>query len=195
MSFAEILLIGVGLSMDAFAVGMTDGMVEPLMRARKAVGIALTFAVFQFLMPLLGYFCGTAFADLVALIAPYLSLLLLGFIGGKMLYDGAREGTSPKAVILHKKPLKFFELIVQGIATSLDALAVGVTLLAAETAGGLPVNVFLCSLLIGETTLALSLSAVQIGRVAGNKFSDRAGEIGGIVLILIGLKIFLEGVF
>ncbi|MDE7158034.1 MAG: manganese efflux pump MntP family protein [Clostridiales bacterium] len=191
MSVWEILLLGVALSMDAVAAGMTDGMTEPRMLPIKAVFIAFAFGLFQFLMPLVGYYCGYAFAELVGKIAPWLSFVLLGFLGGKMLLDGAKEDGN-KTLVGGNKTTGAGKVLVQAVATSIDALAVGVTLLATETLSGLPDPVYLCALLIGETTAALSLLAIAIGKRVGNKLADRAEFLGGAILLLIGVKILLE---
>lgn len=201
MSELEIVFIGIALSMDAFAVGMTDGMVEPKMRTLKVLAIAFAFALFQFGMPLLGYFLGAAFTELVEKIAPYLSFALLLVLGAKMIFDCGKEKIERKKecalrpfLIADTNPLGAGKLFVQAVATSLDALAVGVTLLAAETGAGLPAQVWLCALVIGAVTFSLSVIAVSVGKRAGDKFSDEAGLLGGVILISIGLKILLEGV-
>lgn len=201
MSGWEILFIGVALSMDAFAVGITDGMAEPRMRGWKVFMIAFVFTLFQFGMPLLGYFLGAAFTELVEKIAPYLSFALLFVLGGKMIFDCIKEKTARKKecrlrsfLIAEKEPIGAGRLFVQAVATSLDALAVGVTLLAAETGAGLPASVWGCALVIGAVTFSLSVIAVNTGKKTGGKFSDDAGLLGGAILIIIGIKILLEGI-
>lgn len=207
MSVWEIILIGIALSMDAVAVGMTNGMVEPKMRIWKMLCVAGIYALFQFLMPVLGYYCGYAFSSLVEKIAPWLSFALLGFIGGKMIFDFVKDVVESKkgveeraeeASVLEKNPISekklgAGKLLVQAVATSIDALAVGVTLLAAETTEGLPFHVTLCALLIGAVTFTLSYSAVYAGKRIGNKFADKAALLGGLILVAIGLKILIEG--
>lgn len=192
MSVWEILLIGVALSMDAFAVGMTDGMVEPKMAFGKAFTIALSFAVFQFAMPILGYLCGSVFSMIVEKIAPWLSFCLLAFIGGKMILDFTFEKKDRHALRSHR-PLGTGKMLVQAVATSLDALAVGVTLLAAETSSGLPFGIVYCTMCIGAITFSISLAAVLIGKRAGNRLADEAELFGGLILAIIGLKILIEG--
>lgn len=186
MSILEIVLLGVALSMDAVAVGMTNGMVEPKMRFPKVLLIALFYGFFQFFMPVLGYYCGSVFTSIVKMIAPWLSFALLAFIGGKMIFDCFRKEEKPTEGVGVKK------LFVQAIATSIDALAVGVSLLAAESTGGLPFHVFLCALTIGAITFALSTAAVYIGKAVGDKLADKAELIGGIILVAIGIKILVE---
>lgn len=200
MSGLEILLLGVALSMDAFAVGLTNGMVEPKMSLGKAALIALFYGGFQFFMPLVGYFGGSAFSVLVEKIAPWLSFALLGFIGGKMMIDSAREedkrlkplaGGTP---LVCEKKLGLGRLVAQAFATSIDALAVGVSLLAQEVTGSLPFPAVLCAAVIGVVTFTISLFAVIFGKTAGNRFSDKAETVGGFILVLIGVKLLLEGV-
>ena len=201
MEIWEILLIGVALSLDAFAVGITDGMVEPNLRTRKALAVAFFFGLFQFGMPLIGYYLGTALTELVQKIAPYLSFGLLLLLGGKMIFDGVKEKIEARKdfllrpyLIASRKPLGIGELLMQSVATSLDALAVGVTFLAADTAAGLPFHVALCSLIVGVVTLSLSVIAVTLGKRAAGRTGGNAVIPGGVVLIAIGLKILLEGI-
>ena len=190
MSIFDILLLGAALSMDAAAVGMANGMAEPKMGFRKTLLIALFYGVFQALMPLLGYWGSSVFSSLVARIAPYLSFILLGFLGGKMLFDAATE-EGDRYLYKHSK-LGLGALTAQAVATSIDALAVGVSLMAQEAAGALPMGVPLCTLIIGVTTFVLSLAAVQVGKLMGDKFSVGAEKLGGLVLILIGIKLLFE---
>ncbi len=217
MSVWEILLIGVALSMDAFAVGMTNGMAEPKMRALKMTLIALTYAFFQFLMPVLGYYCGAAFASLVKKIAPWLAFFLLAVIGGKMIADffidyfkAKKAAKSAAGEPMREEPaeapvealtevgaraqkrLGAGKLLLQAVATSIDALAVGVTFLAAEVSEGLPFHVVFCALAIGAVTFCLSFAAVFLGKRIGNRFSSGAGLLGGLILLAIGLKILIE---
>ncbi len=194
MGIWELMLIAVALSMDAFAVGMTDGMEEPNMPLFKRLAVAAAFGAFQALMPLLGYYAGAVFAGLVERIAPWLSFAILVFIGGKAVVSSVLEERRgkriEKAARARLTPAKLF---AQAVATALDALAVGVTLVAAEATEGLPFHVTLCALLIGLTTFVLSAAAVEIGGRVGNRLAERAELLGGGVLILIGLKILLEG--
>ncbi len=186
MRIWEILTLGVGLSMDASAVGMTNGMVEPKMKVGKVCLIAFFYALFQFIMPILGYYCASAFSSVVAKIAPWLSFALLAFIGGKMIFDSFKKEEK------QTEPVKLGKLCVQAIATSIDALAVGVTLLARETTVGLPCNIWLCSLIIGATTFCFAITAVYIGKAVGDMLADKAELIGGVILVAIGLKILIE---
>lgn len=190
MSVWEILLIGAALSMDAVAVSMTNGMTEPNMSAHKALFAAFLFGLFQFFMPVIGYFGGKLFSVFVERVAPWLSFALLAFIGGKMAADGWRgeEG----GLLAKPRSVNAGRLILQAIATGIDALAVGITLLAAEQTAGLPFSVWGCAFDIGAVTFSLSLFAVDAGRKIGNRLSDKAELTGGVILVAIGLKILAE---
>ena len=192
MGILEVLLTGVGLSMDASAVGMTNGLNEPKMRLTKILLIALFFGVFQGVMPLIGYFAGTLFAEAVASVAPCVALVLLGFIGGKMIYEALKKSKEEEETV---KNLGVGALTVQAIATSIDALAVGISLLALNGIGALKVNIFAACAIIAACTFVISLAAVFIGKKFGAVLADKAELIGGIILVAIGLKIFIEGVF
>ncbi len=190
MSIYDIVFLGAALSMDAAAVGMANGMAEPGMSRKKMLLIALFYGVFQGGMPLLGYYGSAAFSSLVERIAPWLSFLLLGFLGGKMLLDAARE--EEERYLRKRGKLGLSALTAQAVATSIDALAVGVSFMAQEAAGSLAVGVSLCTLIIAVTTFLLSLAAVQVGKLAGDKFSGGAQKTGGLVLLLIGIKLLFE---
>ncbi len=190
MSIYDIVFLGAALSMDAAAVGMANGMAEPGMSRKKMLLIALFYGVFQGGMPLLGYYGSVAFSSLVERIAPWLSFLLLGFLGGKMLLDAARE--EEERYLRKRGKLGLSALTAQAVATSIDALAVGVSFMAQEAAGSLAVGVSLCTLIIAVTTFLLSLAAVQVGKLAGDKFSGGAQKTGGLVLLLIGIKLLFE---
>lgn len=194
MGVWEIVLIGIALSMDAFAVGMTNGMEEPEMRPLKALCAAGVYALFQFLMPVAGYLLGSAFASAVERIAPWLSFVLLGAIGAKMILDAFTEGAKGPRPFRVRKKLGAGKLLAQGVATSIDALAVGVTLLGAEASEGLPFHFALCAAIIGMITLSLSAAAIVLGKKIGNRLSEGAELLGGVILIAIGLKLLLEGV-
>ncbi len=193
MGILEVLLTGVGLSMDAAAVSMTNGLNEPKMRIWKVLLIALFFGIFQGVMPLIGYFAGTLFAEAVASVAPYVALVLLGFIGGRMIYEALKKKQEEEEPA--DKNLSVSALTVQAIATSIDALAVGISLLALSESGALKINIFAACALIAACTFIISLAAVFIGKKFGAVLADKAELIGGIILVAIGLKIFIEGVF
>lgn len=193
MGILEVLLTGVGLSMDAAAVSMTNGLNEPKMRIWKVLLIALFFGIFQGVMPLIGYFAGTLFAEAVASVAPYVALVLLGFIGGRMIYEALKKKQEEEEPA--DKNLSVSALTVQAIVTSIDALAVGISLLALSESGALKINIFAACALIAACTFIISLAAVFIGKKFGAVLADKAELIGGIILVAIGLKIFIEGVF
>ena len=213
MGFWDLLLMAVALSMDACALAMTNGMTNAKMPFKKALLVGLFFGFFQFLMPVIGYFItgiiADAFLDMFESISAWVSFALLAFLGGKMLVDGIKEWRATKT---HKetfceinsdspacqdcqKPseLTLGKLFLQAIATSIDALAVGVTLqMAALSDAGLALGVWGATGLIGITTLCLSVGAVYIGKFVGNKLADKATLLGGLVLVGIGVKILLE---
>lgn len=205
MGITELLFVAAALSMDAFAVGMTNGMTDSKMKINKVLIIAAFYGAFQFLMPIIGYYASEIFSDLIAKIAPWLSFVLLAFIGGKMLYDGIKEliekkkaqkeGTHAREEGLKEinGRLDLKKLTAQALATSIDALAVGVTFLALSTDGTLCLNIWWDSLIIGCVTFALSVGAVYLGKAIGDKLADKAEIAGGLVLIIIGLKILIEG--
>ena len=190
MSIFDIVLLGAALSMDAAAVGMANGMAEPRMSRQKTFLIAFFFGFFQGGMPLLGYFGSSVFSSLVGRIAPYLSFMLLLFLGGKMLIDAASE--EEERFLVRREGLRLPALTAQAVATSVDALAVGVSFMAQEAAGALPLGGPFCALIIAATTFLLSLAAVQVGKLAGDKLSGGAQKIGGLVLVLIGIKLLFE---
>lgn len=188
--------------MDAFAVSVANGIAEPRMGTGKKLLCAFFFGAFQFFMPLLGYACGTAFFSVVEQIAPYLSFSLLAFLGGKMIFDYRKERRarlrSPyiKPLLMRSggQGLTVFKLTAQAVATSIDALAAGVAMLAASRESGLPAHIAICTLVIGAVTFALSGVASELGKRAGSKFTDEAGLAGGLVLVAIGIKLLSEGI-
>ena len=186
--FINSSLLGVGLAMDAFSVSLSNGLHEPKMKRRKLFGVAGTFAFFQALMPLIGWVCVhtlvqyfQAFEPLV----PWIAFALLGFIGGKMLYEsikGEQEEEPPKVGLVG--------LLIQGVATSIDALSVGFTI--AEYT--LPLTLA-CAGIIAAITFVLCAIGIEIGKKFGTTFSEKATAFGGVILIVIGLEIFITGVF
>lgn len=206
MRFLEILFMGVALSMDACAVGMTNGMTDTKLTLKRALLIAVFFGFFQFLMPLLGYLVtgvvANAFLETFEKISAWVSFGLLSFLGGKMIFDcvsscmqekkGAQD-TKPDCPCANQ-PLTLSKLFMQAIATSIDALAVGVTLqMASLSESGLALGAFGATAVIGVTTFILSTVAVYIGKAIGNKLADKASFFGGTVLIAIGVKLLIEG--
>ncbi len=187
--FFTNVMLGIGLAMDAFSVSLANGLNEPEMRKRKMCGIAGMFSFFQALMPLIGWVCVHTivqyFGAFEALI-PWIALLLLCFIGGKMLY----EGITDKGDAEHHHGVTFAGLVVQGIATSIDAFSVGFTI--ADYNGA---EALLAALLIAAVTFVICMGGLLIGRTAGTKLSSKAGILGGAILIFIGLEIFITGIF
>ncbi len=184
MGFLEIFLIGIGLSADAFSVAVCKGLNMRKLNLKHAYIIALFFGGFQAIMPLIGYLLGTNFADYIEAFDHWIAFVLLGFIGGKMAIEAIRDKDEDEEE--KTDVLKIGELTVMAIATSIDALAVGITF------AFLKVNILLSVLLIGVTTFALSLAGVLIGNKFGAKYKSKAELAGGIILVLIGVKILLE---
>ena len=190
MGFAELFLIGVGLSMDAFAVSICKGLGMKRVNYRHAVVIALFFGGFQALMPVIGWLLGSQFASLVTSVAHWIAFALLAFIGGKMLWDAfsqndADSDSEAVAGAAHDR-LDVRELFLLAIATSIDALAVGVTF------AFLDVNIGVAVGIIGVTTFALSLAGVVVGNRFGVRYEKPSTILGGLVLIAIGVKTVLE---
>lgn len=188
MSLVEIFLIGVGLSMDAFAVSVTNGMCKKSKNWVTAMACGLCFGIFQGLMPTLGYALGSTFAKYIEQYDHIIALVLLCYIGGKMVYDvikGDDEAASDGG------KLKIGELLLQGIATSIDALAVGVSF-ATMLSWGVMVG---AAGIIAATTFIIAIAGVMIGGKFGNILNNKAQLVGGLILIGIGVKIFVEHVF
>ena len=180
------LLLGVGLAMDAFSVSLADGLGEPKMRRFKACAIAGAFAFFQALMPMTGWVCVKTIVGYFTKLqkaVPWIALLLLLYIGGSMLVEGLKGGENEKAVRLTPKIL-----LIQSIATSIDALSVGFTIADYSLASAL-----VCVLLIGAVTFVICTAGLEIGKRVGTKFSGKASILGGIILIGIGIEIFVTG--
>lgn len=194
------ILLGAGLAMDAFSVSLADGLGEPDMKRMRKLAVAGTFAVFQFAMPMIGWILvRTAVQTFGALekFIPWAALLILYYIGGDMIRDGISEIKQKRSASdegsedqTERGPLTFGALILQGIATSMDALSVGLTIEAYGAAAA-----FASSLIIGAVTLAICLGGLEIGRVLGTKLSGKASVLGGIILIIIGTEIWVKGVF
>lgn len=185
MGFVELFLIGVGLSMDAFAVSVCKGLnMRGKVNFKHAGVIALFFGGFQALMPLIGYFLGIGFEKYITKIDHWIAFLLLGFIGGKMVIEAIKEWNAEDKQEEDKLVIK--ELFILAVATSIDALAVGITF------AFLSVNIWSAISIIGVTTFILSLIGVVIGNKFGSKYKSKAELVGGIILVLMGIKILLE---
>ncbi len=188
--FLNSALFGVGLAMDAFSVSVANALAEPEMKAPRRFAIAGTFALFQILMPLLGWLCVRTIAERFTAFQrfiPWIALALLLYIGGSMLREGLRGGDGEEKAPAH---LSLAGLMLQGVATSIDALSVGFTIAEYHFAAAL-----IESLIIGAVTLAICLFGLFLGRRAGARLSGRAPILGGAILIFIGLEIFIRGVF
>lgn len=186
--FITSVMLGIGLAMDAFSVSLANGLNEPGMSRKKMTGIAGMFAFFQALMPLIGWFCVHTIAryfQAAEKFIPLIALVLLLFIGIKMLMDGIQGGEEEE-----KSGLGFGALVVQGIATSIDALSVGFTI--AEYNGLMAV---VCALIIAALTFVICVCGLVLGRTFGTKLSGKAQILGGVILIIIGLEIFITGWF
>ena len=184
MGFIELFLIGVGLSMDAFAVAICKGLGMRRLNVGQAFVIALFFGGFQALMPAIGWLLGSQFAHVVEPIDHWIAFALLAFIGGKMIADALRGDDEQEAP--SESALDLRELVMLAIATSVDALAVGVTF------AFLQMDIVFPVLFIGMTTFALSYAGVAIGHQFGSRWEKPSTIAGGIVLILIGCKILFE---
>ena len=183
--FFNSILLGAGLAMDAFSVSLANGLNEPCMRKHRMCGIAGMFAFFQALMPVIGWVCihtvvqyFQAFEKMI----PWIALALLGYIGGKMLWDGCHCEEEECGC----GRLTFGALVLQGIATSIDALSVGFTIAEYQLTEAL-----LAALVIAVVTFVICMGGLLIGRKAGTKLAGKAGIFGGVILILIGIEIFV----
>ena len=192
------ILLGAGLAMDAFSVSIANGLNEPHMPRSKMYRVAGTYAGYQFAMPMIGWFCVHAVAEQFEAFRkfiPWIALLLLALIGGKMLAEGicsVRSGKSAEAEEAQRKQeacLGFGTLMVQGIATSIDALSVGFTISDYGT-----MMAAVCSFLIAVTTFVLCMAGLKFGKKFGERLADKATIFGGLLLIAIGVEIFVKGV-
>lgn len=186
------ILLGVGLAMDACAVSMANGLNDPNMKVRKVVLVALIFAFFQALMPMIGWICVRTVAqqfDKFTVAIPYIALALLGFIGGKMIYEGVTHKENSSEQQSHKN-LTAVVLLTQAVATSIDALSVGFTVSSYDEWQALT-----SVAIIALVTFAICVGGVYVGKKFGTKLGNKAEIFGGIILIGIGLEIFITGVF
>lgn len=186
LSFLDLIVISVGLAMDAFSVAVCKGLSMKKTDYKGGFVTALFFGVFQAVMPVIGYFLGSYFASFITRFSPWVALILLTFIGGKMFIEAVREKSGAEAANDYKLDIK--ELFVMSLATSIDALAVGIVFVDGKT------NIFYSSAVIGIITFVISLAGVLIGNKFGSRYEKKAQMAGGIVLVLIGVKIFLEGI-
>jgi len=184
--FFNSILLGIGLAMDAFSVSLANGLNEPKMKRGKALCVAGVFAFFQALMPLLGWVCVHTVVEYFTSLEKYIpiiALVLLVFIGGKMLY----EGVHCKCEECDCKRLTLGALLLQGVATSIDALSVGFTIAEYNL-----LEALLAAFIIASVTFGICFCGILIGKKAGTKLSGKAGILGGAILIFIGLEIFVS---
>lgn len=187
--FFNSALLGVGLAMDAFSVSMANGLHDPRMKKGRMCGIAGVFAGFQALMPMLGWICIHTIVNYFHAFqkfTPCIALILLLYIGGSMLLEGIRGNGEED----ENRKLSLGILLVQGVATSIDALSVGFTIAEYDWLMAL-----VCSLIIAAVTFVICMGGLFIGRKFGTKLANKAAILGGVILIVIGLEIFLTGIF
>ena len=188
--FFNNILLGIGLAMDAFSVSLANGLNEPSMKKRKALGIAGLFALFQGVMPLLGWICVHTIVQYFSWfekLIPWIALILLCYIGGKMLLDSIKNKAEEES---EAKKLGLVALLVQGVATSIDALSVGFTIAEYSFFYAL-----LAVLIISVVTFFICFAGILIGKKFGTKLAGKAGILGGGILIFIGLEIFISSWF
>lgn len=190
MFFFNSLLLGIGLAMDAFSVSMVNGLNEIKMKKSRMCFIANCYAFFQFAMPMIGWICVhtiVVYFEKFNKFVPWIAFFLLLYIGIKMIIEAIRDEEEPE-VVEKRLPLK--NLLIQGLATSIDALSVGFTI---ADYGFL--MAFICSIIIAIVTFIICMFGLFLGKIVGTKFSDKATIFGGIILIGIGVEIFVKGVF
>lgn len=183
MSFMELILIGIGLSMDAFAVSICKGLSVGKIKPRHMLSAGIWFGGFQALMPLIGFMLGSAFEQYITSIDHWVAFILLGIIGVNMIKESREEETNQDA------SFGFRAMLVLAVATSIDALAVGITF------AFLRVDIIPAIAIIGVTTFAFSIAGIKIGSVFGAKYKSKAEFFGGTVLIFLGIKILIEHLF
>jgi len=187
--FINSILLGVGLAMDAFSVSMANGLNDPKMKAPRMNLIAGMFGAFQYIMPMAGWICIHTMLEkfqVMEKFIPWIALILLAFIGGKMLIEGIKGGEEEEV----STGLSFKLLLVQAVATSIDALSVGFTIAEYDA-----VSANISALIIGIVTYAISMAGIFIGKKFGDKLAGKANILGGVILIAIGIEIFIKGVF
>lgn len=187
--FTNSILLGVGLAMDAFSVSLANGLNEPNMKKKRMGMIAGVFAVFQAIMPMIGWGCVHTMLQYFKVFEkfiPWIALVLLLFIGGKMILDGIKNNEEE----LEETKVGMGALMLQGIATSIDALSVGFTIADYNV-----VMASVCAFIIAVVTFVICVVGLVIGKKFGTKISNRAAIFGGCILIVIGLEIFVKGVF
>ena len=186
LMFIELFLLGIGLAMDAFAVSVCKGLGMRRLNKKQTLIIGLYFGGFQALMPLIGWLLGSQFQKYITRIDHWIAFILLGFIGGKMMIEAIREWNEEETVDVIDAPLDHKNMLVLSVATSIDALAVGITFAFLDT------PIIEAITIIGITTMVISIIGVVVGNFFGSRYKSKAEFIGGLILILLGLKILLE---
>ena len=186
LMFIELFLLGIGLAMDAFAVSVCKGLGMRRLNKKQTLIIGLYFGGFQALMPLIGWLLGSQFQKYITSIDHWLAFILLGFIGGKMMIEAIREWNEEETVDVIDAPLDHKNMLVLAVATSIDALAVGITFAFLDT------PIIEAITIIGITTMIISIIGVVVGNFFGSRYKSKAEFIGGLILVLLGLKILLE---
>lgn len=187
--FFNSCLLGVGLAMDAFSVSLTNGLAEPEMRGRRMCAVASVYSIFQAVMPLLGWLCvhtALGYFKLFEKVIPWIALILLCFIGAKMLIEGIQSKDGDKSNICR---ISLGALLIQGVATSIDALSVGFTIAEYGFAEAL-----CAALIIAAVTFVICIAGLMIGKKFGTFLSNKAAIFGGAILIAIGIEIFVKGI-
>lgn len=184
MGFVELLLLAVGLSMDACAVSICKGLAMKKATLKEGAICGIWFGGFQALMPLVGFFLGSLFAEAIVAVDHWIAFILLGIIGVNMLREAFSKDEECEC---SKADLSIKTMFIMAVATSIDALAVGITLALAGN-----VNIFIAIALIGVITFIMSCAGVKVGNIFGSRFEKKAQAAGGIILVLLGLKILLE---
>ena len=182
----ELFLLGVGLSMDAFAVSDCKGLGMKKLNKKQALIIGLYFGGFQALMPFVGWLLGSQFQKYITSIDHWIAFILLGFIGGKMMIEAVREWNEEEVVDVMDAPIDHKNMLVLAVATSIDALTVGITFAFLGT------PIVEAITIIGITTMVISIAGVVVGNFFGSRYKSKAEFIGGLILVLLGLKILLE---
>lgn len=188
MFFINSVLLGVGLAMDAFSVSMANGLNEPNMKRSRMAAMAGVFGSFQFLMPMIGWLCVhtiVQYFNAFEKCIPWIALILLLYIGGKMLIEGIRGNEDDE-----QTGVGVFALFIQGVATSIDALSVGFTIADYDL-----IMALVCSIIIAIVTFFICITGVKIGKTFGTRLASKSQILGGMILIAIGLEIFIKGIF
>ena len=188
MFFVNSVLLGVGLAMDAFSVSMANGLNEPNMKRSRMAAMAGVFGSFQFLMPMIGWLCVhtiVQYFNVFKKCIPWIALILLLYIGGKMLIEGIRGNEDDE-----QTGVGAFALFIQGVATSIDALSVGFTIADYDL-----IMALVCSIIIAIVTFFICITGVKIGKTFGTRLASKSQLLGGVILIAIGMEIFIKGIF